>query len=42
MRKYAEMYHVENGKQMQKISAKKSMGSYCFNVKTAVEDDKLK
>jgi L1 cell adhesion molecule like protein len=42
MRKYAEMYHVENGKQMQTISAKNSMRSYCFNIKTVVKDDKLK
>ena len=38
----AEKYRAEDEKQKQTISAKNALESYCFNMKSAVEDEKLK
>ena len=38
----AEKYKAEDEAQRDKISAKNGLESYCFNMKTTVEDEKLK
>jgi L1 cell adhesion molecule like protein len=38
----AEKYRAEDDKQKQTIAAKNALESYCFNMKSAVEDEKLK
>ncbi|RXG72170.1 Heat shock 70 kDa protein [Armadillidium vulgare] len=38
----AEKYKAEDEKQKEKIHAKNSLESYCFNVKSTLEDEKLK
>nr|AGF80339.1 Hsc70 [Palaemon carinicauda] len=38
----AEKYKVDDEKQRERISAKNNLGSYCFNMKSTVEDDKFK
>jgi len=38
----AEKYKAEDEAQREKISAKNGLESYCFNMKTTVEDEKLK
>ncbi|KAA0191580.1 Heat shock protein 70B-2 [Hyalella azteca] len=38
----AEKFKDEDDKQKEKISAKNSLESYCFNMKSTLEDDKLK
>jgi len=38
----AEKYKAEDDKQKEKISAKNSVESYCFNMKSTVEDEKFK
>jgi len=38
----AEKFKAEDEKQKEKISAKNGLESYCFNMKSTVEDDKLK
>lgn len=38
----AEQYRAEDEKQRGRITAKNSLESYCFNMKAAVEDDKVK
>ncbi|XP_014206593.1 heat shock 70 kDa protein cognate 4-like [Copidosoma floridanum] len=38
----AERYRNEDEQQREKIAAKNSLESYCFNVKSSVEDEKLK
>jgi L1 cell adhesion molecule like protein len=38
----AEKYRAEDEKQKQNISAKNALELYCFNMKSAVEDEKLK
>jgi len=38
----AEKFKDEDEKQKQRISAKNALESYCFNMKSTVEDDKLK
>ncbi|KAL0271037.1 UNVERIFIED_CONTAM: hypothetical protein PYX00_008276 [Menopon gallinae] len=38
----AEKYKAEDEKQKATISAKNALESYCFNIKSTVEDDKLK
>jgi L1 cell adhesion molecule like protein len=38
----AEKYRAEDEKQKQTISAKNALESYCFNMKSTVEDEKLK
>lgn len=38
----AEKYRAEDEKQKQTIAAKNALESYCFNMKSAVEDEKLK
>ncbi|KAA0194161.1 Heat shock protein C [Hyalella azteca] len=38
----AEKYKEEDEKQKEKIAAKNSLESYCFNMKSTLEDDKLK
>ena len=42
MVKDAEKYKDEDDKQKAKISAKNSLESYCFNMKSTLEDDKVK
>merc|ERR1711997_1045583 len=37
----AEKYKAEDDKQKEKISAKNSVESYCFNMKSTVEDEKF-
>jgi heat shock protein 1/8 len=38
----AEKYRSEDEKQKETVSAKNGIESYCFNMKTAVEDEKIK
>jgi len=38
----AEKYRNEDDKQKERISAKNSLESYCFNMKSTLEDDKMK
>ena len=38
----AEKYKAEDESQRDKISAKNGLESYCFNMKTTIEDEKLK
>jgi len=38
----AERYKADDEKQKDRISAKNSLESYCFNLKSTVEDDKVK
>lgn len=38
----AEQYKQEDQTQMERIAAKNSLESYCFNMKATVEDDKIK
>merc|ERR1719158_1210659 len=38
----AEQYKAEDEKQKEKISAKNNLESYCFNMKSTIEDEKLK
>ena len=38
----AEKYKAEDDKQKEKITAKNSLESYCFNLKSTVEDEKFK
>jgi L1 cell adhesion molecule like protein len=42
MKKHAKMYPFENEMKMQTIACKNSLRSYCFNMKSAVENEKLK
>merc|ERR1712107_376322 len=37
----AEKFKAEDEKQKEKVSAKNSLESYCFNMKSTVEDDKI-
>jgi len=37
-----DKYRAEDEKQRERVSAKNSLESYCFNMKQTVEDDKLK
>lgn len=38
----AEKYHAEYEKQRDRIVAKNDLESYCFNVKSAIEEEKVK
>ena len=38
----AEKFKVDDDKQKDRISAKNGLESYCFNMKTTFEDDKVK
>merc|ERR1711902_193361 len=38
----AEQYKAEDEKQKERISAKNNLESYCFNMKSTIEDEKLK
>jgi len=38
----AEKFKADDDKQKERISAKNSLESYCFNMKTTIEDEKLK
>merc|ERR1711909_260523 len=38
----AEQYKAEDEKQKERISAKNSLESYCFNMKSTLDDEKLK
>merc|ERR1712121_532022 len=38
----AEKFKVDDEKQREKIAAKNNLESYCFNMKTTIEDDKVK
>jgi len=38
----AEKYKVDDEKQKDRVAAKNSLESYCFNMKSTVEDDKVK
>merc|ERR1711979_88016 len=38
----AEKYKEEDDKQKERISAKNGLESYCFNMKTTIEDEKVK
>merc|ERR1712154_558459 len=38
----AEKFKAEDDKQKEKISAKNNLESYCFNMKSTIEDEKLK
>nr|CAQ60114.1 70kDa heat shock protein [Gammarus locusta] len=38
----AQKYKADDDQQREKIAAKNSLESYCFNIKSTVEDDKLK
>merc|ERR1711930_10361 len=38
----AEKYKAEDEKQRDRIQAKNSLESYCFNMKTTIEDEKMK
>merc|ERR1712221_10904 len=38
----AEKFKADDEKQKERISAKNSLESYCFNMKTTIEDDKVK
>lgn len=38
----AEKYKAEDDVQREKVSAKNSLESYAFNMKSTIEDDKLK
>lgn len=42
MVKDAEKYKADDEKQRERIAGKNALESYCFNMKSAVEDDKLK
>merc|ERR1712055_693336 len=38
----AEKFKAEDEKQKERISAKNGLESYCFNMKTTIEDEKVK
>ena len=38
----ADKFKAEDEKQKERISAKNGLESYCFNMKTTIEDDKVK
>merc|ERR1711882_35706 len=38
----AEKFKAEDDKQKERVSAKNGLESYCFNMKTTIEDDKVK
>ncbi|RXG53667.1 Heat shock 70 kDa protein 1 [Armadillidium vulgare] len=38
----AEKYKAEDDQQKERINAKNSLESYCFNIKSTIEDDKVK
>merc|ERR1711913_152865 len=38
----AEKFKADDDKQKERISSKNSLESYCFNMKTTIEDEKLK
>lgn len=38
----AEKYRNEDEKQRDRVSAKNSLESYCFNLKSTVEDEQMK
>ena len=38
----AEKFKAEDEKQKERISAKNGLESYCFNMKTTIEDEKMK
>merc|ERR1712027_76247 len=38
----AEKFKAEDDKQKERIAAKNGLESYCFNMKTTIEDEKLK
>lgn len=38
----AERYHAEDEKQRERIAAKNNLESYCFNMKSTVEEEKVK
>lgn len=38
----AERYHAEDEKQRERITAKNNLESYCFNMKSTVEEEKVK
>merc|ERR1712107_676264 len=38
----ADKFKAENEKQKERISAKNGLESYCFNMKTTMEDEKVK
>merc|ERR1719273_2964579 len=38
----AEQYKAEDEKQKERISAKNTLESYCFNMKSTIEDEKFK
>lgn len=38
----AERYHTEDEKQREKVAAKNNFESYCFNMKSTVEKEKIK
>ena len=38
----AEKFKADDEKQKERISAKNGLESYCFNMKTTVEDEKVK
>jgi len=42
MVKEAEKYKADDDQQRERVAAKNSLESYCFNMKSAVEDEKLK
>ncbi|KAF2358702.1 Heat shock protein 70 family [Trinorchestia longiramus] len=42
MVKEAEKYKAEDDKQKEKIAAKNGLETYCFNMKSTLEDDKIK
>ena len=42
MVKEAEVYKSEDDRQKERISAKNSLESYCFNIKSTLEDDNIK
>lgn len=38
----AERYHAEDEKQRERVAAKNNLESYCFNMKSTVEEEKVK
>lgn len=38
----AERYHTEDEKQRERVAAKNNFESYCFNMKSTVEEEKVK
>ena len=38
----AEKFKADDEKQKERISAKNGLESYCFNMKTTIEDEKMK